>query len=96
MGTVRAGHMYWRVHAFGTNGWAEAQGEDQLCLAAMGRSPELRKLPHADSLFEAVETFAGAITSGTAFPIVPEQMLDTIGAFEAVIGAAKTGCRVTL
>jgi predicted dehydrogenase len=28
MGTVRAGPFYWRVHAFGTKGWAEASGED--------------------------------------------------------------------
>jgi predicted dehydrogenase len=96
MGTVRAGPMYWRVHAFGTNGWAEAQGEDRLAVACMGPAPEVRQFPHADSLFEAVEAFAGAITNETAFPITPEQMLDTIAAFEAVIEAAKTGSRVTL
>jgi predicted dehydrogenase len=96
LATVRAGPMYWRVQAFGTNGWAEADGEDRLCVAQMGKSPDARELPHVDSLFEAVEAFARAIATGTVFPIAPEQMLDTIGAFEAVIEAARTGARVTL
>jgi predicted dehydrogenase len=96
MATVRAGSMYWRVHAFGTRGWAEAQGEEGLCVAPMGRRPELREFAPTDSLFEAVEAFARAVSAGTPFPIAPAQMLDTIGAFEAVIEAANTGRRMTL
>jgi predicted dehydrogenase len=96
LATVRAGPMYWRVQAFGTNGWAEADGEDRLCIAQMGQSPDARELLHVDPLFEAVEAFGRAIATRTPFPIVPEQMLDTIGAFEAVIEAARTGARVTL
>jgi predicted dehydrogenase len=96
LATVRAGPIYWRVQAFGTNGWAEAKGEDQLTLAPMRQKPELRELPHVDSLFEAAEAFGRAIATGTAFPIALEQMLDTVGAFEAVIEAAKTGARVML
>ena len=96
MATVRAGPMYWRVHAFGTRGWAEAQGEDRLCVAPMGRRPELREFAHVNSLFEAVEAFAGAVSAGTPFPIAPAQMLNTIAAFEAVIEAANTGRRMTV
>ncbi len=96
MGTVRAGPMYWRVQAFGANGWVEAQGEDRVCVARMGQRPELREFPNVDALFGAVEAFAAAIATGTAFPIAPAQMLDTIGAFDAVIEAANTGRRVTL
>jgi pyruvate/2-oxoacid:ferredoxin oxidoreductase alpha subunit len=62
----------------------------------MGQSPDARELLHVDPLFEAVEAFGRAIATRTPFPIVPEQMLDTIGAFEAVIEAARTGARVTL
>ena len=96
MATVRAGPMCWRVHAFGMRGWAEAQGEDRLCVAPMGRRPELREFAHVDSLFEAVEAFAGAVSAGTPFPIAPAQMLNTIAAFEAVIEAANTGRRMTV
>jgi predicted dehydrogenase len=63
---------------------------------ARRRAP-LPTLRHAhQELLEAVEAFARAITTETAFPIAPVQMLDTIGAFEAVIEAANTGRRVTL
>jgi predicted dehydrogenase len=96
MATVRAGPMYWRVHAFGTGGWAEAQGEDRLSVARMGQNPELHQFTHVDPLFEAVEAFAHAISGGAAFPIAPAQMLETAAAFEAVIAAAKTGRPVTL
>jgi predicted dehydrogenase len=96
MATVRAGPMYWRVHAFGARGWAEAQSEDRLCVAPIGRRPELREFAQVDSLFEAVEAFAGAVSAGTPFPITPAQMLDTIAAFEAVIEAANTGRRMTV
>jgi predicted dehydrogenase len=91
MGTVRAGPFYWRVHAFGTKGWAEALGEDRLIVGPMGQAPQVRELPHVDSLHELIEAFAQALIGGATFPILPEQMLETIGAFEAVIDSVETG-----
>ena len=72
------------------------QLQRRLCVAPMGRRPELREFAHADSLFETVEAFARAVSAATPFPIAPAQMLDTIGAFEAVIEAANTGRRMSV
>jgi predicted dehydrogenase len=91
MGTVRAGPFYWRVHAFGTKGWAEASGEDRLTVAPMGEAPQVREFPHVDSLHELIEAFAQAVSGSARFPISPEQMLETIGAFEAVVDSAGSG-----
>src|SRR5262252_362522 len=40
MATVRAGPTYWRLHVFGTKGWAEALGETRLTVAPVGEPPK--------------------------------------------------------
>lgn len=85
MATVRAGPAYWRVQVFGTNGWAEARDETTLTVATMGRQPDTRHFPAVDSLAVLLEKFADAVNGGPPFPVSPAQMLDTVGAFEAVI-----------
>ena len=85
MATVRAGPAYWRVHVFGTKGWAEARDETTLTVALMGKTPEVRRLEDADALGNLLEAFAVAIEGGAPFPVSPTQMLDTVSAFEAAI-----------
>jgi len=41
-----------------------------------------------------LEAFADAIEGKAPFPVKPEQMLDVIGAFEAVIKSLETGAPV--
>jgi predicted dehydrogenase len=83
--------MYWRVHVFGTKGWAEARGETTLTVALMGERPERRSLPEVDSLAVLLESFGEAIETGQAFPVSTGEMLNTVGAFEAVIASIESG-----
>ncbi len=87
LATVRAGPMFWRMHVFGTKGWAEALGETTLIAAPMGKAPETRTYPQVDSLAVLLEAFGESIETGTPFPVSTAQMLDTVSAFEAVIAA---------
>ena len=96
MATVRAAPMFWRVHVFGTDGSAEARGEDTLIVTKIGGQPQQETYPHVDSLRALLEAFADAIEGKAAFPVTPEQMLDVIGAFEAVISSLAKGEPVTL
>jgi predicted dehydrogenase len=91
MATVRAGPMYWRVHVFGTKGWAEALGETRLTVAPIGAEPQTRTLPATDSLAALLDAFAAAVEGGAPFPVPPEQMLDVVGAFEALVTSIETG-----
>jgi predicted dehydrogenase len=91
MATVRAGPMYWRVHVFGTKGWAEALGETRLIVAPIGHEPQPRTLPASDSLAALLEAFAIAVEGGAPFPVSPEEMLDLVGAFEALVTSIDTG-----
>jgi predicted dehydrogenase len=91
MATVRAAPMFWRVHAFGTRGSAEARGEDTLIVAPIGEEPRTQTWEHVDSLRVLVEAFADAVEGKAPFPVTPRQMLDVIGAFEAIAASIETG-----
>jgi predicted dehydrogenase len=89
--TVRAGPMFWRVHVFGTSGWAEVRGETSMTVALIGQQPVTHDYPAEDSLAVLIEAFAETIASGQPFPVAPAEMLDVVGAFEAAIQSMKTG-----
>jgi predicted dehydrogenase len=89
LATVRAGPAYWRVHVFGTRGWAEARDEDTLTLAPLGQAPRTQTFPHVDSLLVLADAFADAVAGRAPFPVSTAQMLDLIGAFEAVIASIE-------
>ncbi|MDB5602597.1 MAG: oxidoreductase family protein [Xanthobacteraceae bacterium] len=94
--TVRATPMYWRFAVFGTNGYAEARDEDTLTVAKIGGEPVTQTYPHADSLRVLAESFADAIEGRAPFLVSTDQMLDLIGAFEAVIRSMDTGAPVAV
>lgn len=85
MATMRAGPAYWRVHVFGSKGWAEARDETQITVGLIGHKPQTQTLPPVDSLGVLIEAFAESIDTGKPFPVPPAQMLDVVGAFEAVV-----------
>ena len=87
LATVRAGPMFWRMHVFGTKGWAQALGETTLIVAPMGQTPETRTYSEVDSLGVLLEAFGESIETGKPFPVSTAQMLDTVSAFEAVIAS---------
>jgi predicted dehydrogenase len=96
MATVRAAPMYWHFHVFGTKGRAEVNGETMLTVARIGEPPQTREFPAVESLGLLAEAFADAIEGRQAFPVTPEQMLATIGAFEAVIASLAAASPVTV
>ncbi len=91
LATVRAAPMFWRVHVFGTKGSAEARGEDTLVVAQLGQESQTQNYPHVDSLRVLVEAFADAVEGKAPFPVTPQQILDMIGAFEAIIASIHVG-----
>jgi len=89
LATVRAAPAYWRVHVFGSKGWAEARDESAFTLARNGEKPQQQLLPQADSLAVLLEAFANSIETGEPFPVATSQMLDVVGGFEAIIQSAR-------
>lgn len=85
LATVRATPAYWRLHAFGSKGSAEALGENELVLRMSGQPAERRELAPVDSLRLVLEAYADAAAGRKPYPISPEQMLATMAAFELSI-----------
>jgi predicted dehydrogenase len=94
LATIRAAPAYWRVHVFGTRGWAEARDETTLTVARNGQRPQLRTLPHVDSLRVLLEAFAESVETGGPFPVATLQMLQVVSTFEAIIQSASQCCAV--
>ena len=91
LATVRAAPMFWRVHVFGTKGWAEARGENTLTIARNGAAPETMEFPQVDSLSVLLEAFAESVETGAPFPVSTKQMLDVVAAFEATVQSMAAG-----
>jgi len=91
LATVRAAPMYWRIHVFGTKGWAEARDETTLTIARVGEKAETKTFPQVDSLAVLLEAFAESIETGMPFLVSQADMLDVVGAFEAIIRSIAEG-----
>jgi predicted dehydrogenase len=85
LASVRAAPLFWRVHVFGTKGSAEARDETTLTVARIGAAPETLTFPQVDSLAVLLEAFAESVETGKPFPVTTTDMLDVVGAFEAII-----------
>ena len=85
LGSMRATPFYWRVHVFGTAGSAEALGETELVLRDAGGPMRHLTFPPVDSLRAELEAFADAIDGKQPLPLPPQQMIDTVAAFETIV-----------
>jgi predicted dehydrogenase len=91
---VRSTPAYFRLHAFGRRGSAEALGRNELVLRRSGAEPQRSILPPIDSVRVNLEAFADAVADRTPYPIPTSEMLDTVTAFEAIAEAAKSDGRI--
>ena len=90
LGAVRASPFYWRVHVFGDGGSVEALGETQVVVRTRGGKVEVRDFPPRDSLLAEFDAFADAVAGRAPYPITPAEMVNTIGAFEAITRSIET------
>jgi predicted dehydrogenase len=99
LGAVRASPFYWRVHVFGDQGSVEAIGETD-CITRLssssGGKTERKEFPKVDSLLADFDSFADAVAGKAPYPITPDEMVNTIGAFEAITTSIETGQLVKL
>ncbi|HSQ04285.1 MAG TPA: Gfo/Idh/MocA family oxidoreductase [Burkholderiales bacterium] len=96
LGAVRPSPVYWRVHVFGDAASVEAIGETQVIVRSRGGKVEAREFPKIDSLKAEFDYFADAVTGNAPYPITPEEMVNTIAAFEAITTSLETGAPVSI
>lgn len=90
MATIRAAPNFWRVHVFGTKGMAEARDENTLTVSLIGGTAQTHNYEQVDSLKVLAESFADAVEGRAPFLVSTDQMLDLIGAFEAILASLET------
>ena len=90
LGAVRASPFYWRIHVFGDEGSIEALGETHLVIRTQGGKTDARDFPARDSLLAEFDAFADAVEGRAPYPITPQEMVNTIGAFEAITRSIET------
>jgi predicted dehydrogenase len=93
--TLRSTPDYRRVHVFGRAGSAEALGDTELVVRRSGKPVQQFRFTRVDTLRFELEAFADAVEGRAPYPITTAEMLDTIGAFEALVTSVATGRSVT-
>ena len=88
LAAVRSTPMFWRVHAFGRDGSAEALGRTELVIRRSGQEPEHLRFPNVDSVRSNLDAFADAVTGRAPYPISVREMVDVVAAFEAIATSA--------
>jgi predicted dehydrogenase len=96
LGAVRPSPFYWRVQVFGDKGSAEAVGETEIITRLSGGKTERKEFAKVDSLLAEIDHFADAVAGKAPYPITPDEIVNTIGAFEAITTSIETGKPVKL
>ncbi|MBB4264149.1 Gfo/Idh/MocA family protein [Bradyrhizobium sp. CIR3A] len=89
LSTVTATARNWRLQVFGTEGWAEMQGYQQLTLARVGQDPETTRFGAVDIERAELEAFAKSVVDQTEYPIHLDEVVKGIGALEAVFKSVR-------
>jgi predicted dehydrogenase len=96
LGAVRPSPFYWRVQVFGDKGSAEAVGETEIITRLSGGKTERKAFDKVDSLLAEIDYFADAVAGKAPYPITPDEIVNTIGAFDAITKSIETGKPVKL
>ena len=94
--SARPSPYFWRVHAFGTRGSAEAIGETELVVRTSGEQPRRLTFDPVDQVRVELELFADAVSGRAPYPTTPEQIVGTVAVFEAACKSMATGEAITL
>ena len=94
LAAVRSTPAFWRIHAFGRDGSAEALGRTELVLRKSGEKPQRLTFLDADSVRANLEAFANAVAGTAPPPIGTDEMIDVVAAFDAIARAAASEGRV--
>lgn len=85
-----------RLQVFGTKGWAEVRGMNQLTVAYTDRDGETKSFPKFEAERAQLEGFADAVEGKSAFPITPEQAVHSVAVLEAIRKSSQRGIPVSI
>jgi predicted dehydrogenase len=87
---------YFRFQVFGTQGWLQLEGANQLTLQPVGGQRETLSLSGPDPLLAEVEAFADAVTGKHTFPVPAQDALHSAVVLEAMDRSARQNAAVRI
>ena len=92
LSTIYSTAEFWRMHVFGTDGWAQVLGESTLVTRTLDGVPQTREYPAGfDSLRAALEGFADAVAGRASYPVSLDDAVNGSAVLEAIVPSAQSG-----
>lgn len=87
---------FYRLHIFGSAGWAEARGSRGFTFQPVDGKREEVEMPVVDTLRAELETFADAVTGVGPYPMSLAQAVHGVAVLEAMARSAAERCPVAV
>jgi predicted dehydrogenase len=96
LSTILATPEFWRMHVFGTEGWAEVRDERTLTTRYAGGGLETVEYPDNNSIGEALLCFADAIEGRGSYPVTYEEAINGAALLEGLEHSVASGTVVRI
>jgi predicted dehydrogenase len=96
LATVFVTGELWRVHVFGSKGWLEMRGHNDLIACGLEGAPQKISLAAVDMEKAMLESFADAVAAKQPFVVPAEYAVNGIAVLEAIVASAESGAPVTI
>lgn len=96
LATLAATAQYWRLHVFGSEGWAEMRGYESLVFKRRDGAEEAIDFPALDLERTELEAFADAVEGHAPYPVPASEVIHGVAVFEAIARSGQSGQTVTL
>ncbi len=89
------GELY-RVHVFGTKGWLEMRGDNELVSCELEGKPQRHTFDAISKERAALEAFADAVAAKKTFMVPADQAVNAIAVLESIEKSAKSGQAIAI
>mgnify|MGYP005856800743 CR=1 FL=1 len=89
LSTLMATASFWRLHVFGSKGWAQMPDQARLITATLSNGSTDLAFDSADTLAAELGCFAEAIRGNRCYPVTTAQALAGVAAMEAIARSAR-------
>jgi predicted dehydrogenase len=96
LSTILVTPEFWRLHVFGTHGWAEVRGERILTTRFLAGTAQTVEYPDNNSLAEALGCFADAVEGRGSYPVTAEDAINGAALLEGLTQSVAAGAPVRI
>lgn len=95
LSTLMSTAGFWRVHVFGSDGWAQMPDQFNLITSDLAGQQTHRSFDPRDTLALELDAFARHIRTNRPYPVLDQQALEGVAAMEAITISAENDAQWT-